>query len=109
MTGFQSGAALASIYKHAGLFALPSSHEGMPIALLEAMSFGLRVVVSDIEANLDLKLPANVYHKVEDVDDLAAALSTAIQSPAPDWSREMDQYQWSKIADKTVAAYRIAT
>ncbi|MCU7858714.1 MAG: glycosyltransferase family 4 protein, partial [Candidatus Thiodiazotropha sp. (ex Lucinoma kastoroae)] len=35
MTGYQSGDALKALYQHAGIFVLPSSHEGLPIALLE--------------------------------------------------------------------------
>ena len=40
MAGFQSGEALRQLYAHAGLFVLPSSHEGLPIVLLEALSYG---------------------------------------------------------------------
>src|SRR5260221_4349777 len=49
-TGFQSGVALHGLYANAGLFVLPSSHEGLPIAILEALSFGVPVVASDIPA-----------------------------------------------------------
>ena len=50
MTGFQSGTALAELYAHAGLFVLPSSHEGLPMVLLEATVAGLPVLASDIPA-----------------------------------------------------------
>lgn len=43
---------------------MPSYHEGLPIALLEAMSFS-PAVVSDIPVNLEVQLPAETYFKVE--------------------------------------------
>ncbi len=48
MTGFISGDPLHTLFSQAGLFVLPSYHEGLPIALLEAMSWSLPVIVSDI-------------------------------------------------------------
>src|SRR5258708_7895668 len=54
MAGYQSGLALRELYTHAGIFVLPSSHEGLPIALMEALSYGLPVVASDIPAHLEI-------------------------------------------------------
>jgi len=45
-------------------------YEGLPIALLEAMSYGLSVLVSDIPANKEVELPAHRYFKCGDVEDL---------------------------------------
>ncbi len=60
LTGFISGAPLHTLFSQAGLFVLPSYHEGLPIALLEAMSWSLPVVVSDIPANLEIGLPTEI-------------------------------------------------
>jgi len=43
--------AIKSIGKHAGVFVLPSSHEGQPIAVLEALSYGCPAILSDIPAH----------------------------------------------------------
>jgi glycosyltransferase involved in cell wall biosynthesis len=58
LTDFQSGSALQELYANAGMFVLPSSHEGLPIVILEALSYGLPVLASDIPANLEVGLPA---------------------------------------------------
>jgi glycosyltransferase involved in cell wall biosynthesis len=76
MTGFISGDPLHTLFSQAGLFVLPSYHEGLPIALLEAMSWSLPVIVSDIPANLEIGLPAEVYFPTGNV----AALAQKIQS-----------------------------
>ena len=53
LTGFIRGRKLHSLLSNAACYVLPSSHEGLPIALLEAMSYKCKVLVSDIPANLE--------------------------------------------------------
>ncbi len=77
-TGLQTGRPLAELYSNAGLFVLPSSHEGMSIALLEALGYGLPVLASDIPANLEVGLPPEHYFPLGNV----AALSEAMGDPA---------------------------
>jgi glycosyltransferase involved in cell wall biosynthesis len=112
MTDFQTGETLRQLYAHAGLFVLPSSHEGLPIALLEALSYGLPVLVSDIPSNLEIVSdPAHIF-KVGDTHELGSKLLSLAVTQADLASREAvgrdtaRRYDWSDIALKTAAAYR---
>ena len=67
---------ITSFYQDADIFVLPSVSEGMSNSLLEAMSAGLPVIVSDIPANLFVVTSdqEGLSFKVEDADDLALKL-----------------------------------
>jgi len=111
LAGFQRGVALGQFYTHAGAFVLPSSHEGLPIALLEALTYGLPVIASAIPANLEIGLPAASYFPVGDVQALSAKLVSVTQAPPDEAAREMrrrwvtEQYDWTRIAKQTYAVY----
>lgn len=53
-TGIQTGANLDALFRNAYLYVQPSESEGLSIAVLEAMSYGRAVLVSDISENLEL-------------------------------------------------------
>jgi len=114
MTGFQKGLVLQELYAHAGLFVLPSSHEGLPIALLEALSFGLPVIASDIPANLEVGLPEDCYFRLGSVNDLAMHLSKfalkSSEAKLKETSRHWvsSKYDWGKVASETICVYRKA-
>jgi glycosyltransferase involved in cell wall biosynthesis len=111
MAGFQTGESLRQLYAHAGLFVLPSSHEGLPIVLLEALSYGLQVLVSDIPSNLEVVGdPAHIFH-VGDCEDMRSKLSalTALKWNADQRDalrrESTSRYDWADIAQKTLEAY----
>lgn len=112
MTGLQRGEPLRQLYAHAGLFVLPSSHEGLPIVLLEALSYGLPVLVSDIPSNLEvISDPAQIF-RVGDTCDLASRLASLTSLKLSMNEREairresVRRFDWTDIALKTSAAYR---
>ncbi|MEO1206379.1 MAG: glycosyltransferase family 4 protein [Pseudomonadota bacterium] len=114
MTGFQKGAKLDALYAQAGLFALVSSHEGLPIALLEALSYGLPCVASDIEANLEVGLADEDYYPVTDVDALTRQIATKAGHGLSSEAKEQrtghvaKYFSWDQIAHATIGVYRSA-
>ena len=112
LTGFLTGAPLREIYSHAGGFVLPSAHEGLPIAILEALSYGLPVVASAIPANLEVGLPATSYFPLGDVGALSERLQALVFARNDESERAArrafvtDTYDWDRIAGQTLAVYQ---
>ncbi len=105
LTGFVRGKKLHSLLTDALCFSLPSSHEGLPIALLEAMSYHLPVVTSAISANLEIGLDTSCYHEVGDVNALASKLEAIISQPIRRVDYDMNKYDWDMIANQLAAVY----
>ncbi len=105
LTGFVKGRKLHSLLTNCKCYCLPSSHEGLPIALLEAMSYGVKVVVSDIPANLEVGLPKEDYFHCGDVDGLAQKLGKIIEQPLQHVDYDMRKYDWDKIAGQVADVY----
>jgi starch synthase len=112
LTGYITGDDLQQIYTNAALFVLPSYHEGLPIALLEALSYGLNVLVSDIPANLEVNLDSRHFFRCGDVDDLSRNLSDLLQQGVDDSYKETiremlyKKYNWEIIALQTIDVYK---
>jgi glycosyltransferase involved in cell wall biosynthesis len=114
MTGFQTGTALQALLAHAGLFVLPSSHEGLPIALLEALSWGLPCLASDIPPHRELGLPEDSLFPLGDVAALSASLAHLAdrvehhEGPADRLERMQQagrRFDWDDGARQTRAVY----
>ncbi len=108
-TGFLPPAQVHELLAHCGIFVLPSSHEGLPISLLEAMKLGTPVLASDIPANLEVGLDEGCYFPVGDIATLAgrltelAALEPAARSTlAKRLSNSCARYDWDAIAEATL-------
>ncbi|MBU1404945.1 MAG: glycosyltransferase family 4 protein [Proteobacteria bacterium] len=114
LTGYLTGAKLAQVFSHAGLFVLPSYHEGLPIALLEAMSYGLPVLVSDIPANKEVDLAPDRFFRTGNIQDLRDKLHSHLQKEMSQGEKDALRamialkYDWERIAVQTVQVYRAA-
>jgi glycosyltransferase involved in cell wall biosynthesis len=114
LLGTQTGDALSELYTHAGVFVLPSSHEGQPIAVLEAMSYGCPTILSDIPPHREIGAANAQFVPVGDIATLAERLKEAFDA-APGWrlytseqERFMKKHDWREIARRTVDVYRAA-
>lgn len=106
LTGFVKGRRLHSLLSHAACYCLPSSHEGLPISLLEAMSYRLPVVVSDIPANLELGLPVGCYFHCCDIGQLAERIHRILSFSPSRMDYDMAKYDWDIIAGQLACVYK---
>lgn len=106
LTGFVKGEQLRQLFTNARLFVLPSFHEGLPISLLEAMSYRLPVLVSDIPANKQVFLPGNTYFTTGDERALTTGLDKILKQEFKSIDYDMTPYDWDKIALQTEAVYQ---
>lgn len=106
LTGFIKGEKLNQIFTNATIFVLPSYHEGLPISLLEAMSYNLDVVVSDIGANRLDCLEAGDFFPVGNVEALSKLLRRKANSYIKDREYDLSAYNWDTIARQTMDVYK---
>lgn len=105
LTGFIKGEPLNQLMTNASLFVLPSYHEGLPITLLEAMSYGIDILASDIPANRLDELEETDFFATGNIDDLSEKMRLKLSSST---KREYDlsRYDWDQIARQTLEVYQ---
>ncbi len=112
-TGFVEGYELGELYSNALLYVLPSELEGMPISLLEAMSYGNACLTSDISECTEVCEDTAVYFKSGDENDLKEKLEGLISSPEKikelkSKSKDfiLNKYNWDEVCEKTLRLYK---
>ena len=112
-TGFVQGTMLDELYSNAYIYTLPSDLEGMPLSLLEAMSYGNCCLVSDIPECAEVVEDKALIFKKSDVEDLQEKLQDACDHPemvmkmknqAADFICE--KYNWDEVVKETMKLYR---
>lgn len=112
LTGFVQGEELEELYSNCLLYCLPSDVEGMPISLLEAMSYDRNCLVSNIEENTQVvENYASIFEK-GNVEDLKEKLIECLKEKNNRIENEissyiLNKYDWSKIVDKIEKTYFI--
>jgi glycosyltransferase involved in cell wall biosynthesis len=111
MTGFVQGDELAELYSNCFLYVLPSDVEGMPISLLEAMSYGRNCLVSNIEENIQVTEKFAVTFKKGSIEDLKQKLEECLQGKNRYSEEEISEfilgkYNWDEVVEEMEKVYR---
>ena len=112
-TGFVQGQLLEELYSNAYIYTLPSDLEGMPLSLLEGMSYGNCCLTSDIPECADVVEDKAVTFYKSDVNDLTQTLSFLCSNPEEVAKYKAEaadfickKYNWDDVTEKTVELYR---
>ena len=111
-TGFVEGQELEELYSNSYIYTLPSDLEGMPLSLLEAMSYGNCCVVSNIAECVEVVEDKAFVFKKSDISDLKDKIQQAcdnsglvgrLKSQATDFI--CNKYDWDDVVKKTLNLY----
>ncbi|MBU1195772.1 MAG: glycosyltransferase family 4 protein [Proteobacteria bacterium] len=110
--GFVTGQLLEELFSNAYVFCLPSTLEGLPIALLEAMSYGSCCLSSDIPENREAVEDFGYTFKNRDVPDLRNKLEYLLHHPEKVEAKKqaardhvLEKYSWDTITDQMEDLY----
>lgn len=112
-TGFVQGKELRELYSNAYVYVLPSDLEGMPLSLLEAMSYGNCCLTSNIEECATVMEDCGVTFKKGNLQDLSQALQrlnddvNLVQKIKSESTKFiLKKYNWNDVVDRTLELYR---
>ena len=112
-TGFIQGEELVELYSNAYIYVLPSDLEGMPISLLEAMSYGNCCLTSDIEECTEVCEDKAEYFEKGNESELKAALEFLLNNPdkVSEYKNNaagfiLNKYDWDNVVNKTLELYK---
>ena len=110
MTGFVQGKELEELYSNCYLYCLPSDIEGMPLSLLEAMSYGCTCLVSNIKENLQVIGKYGIDFEKSNVEDLKNKLLEIIEINTFNKKEISDyvkkKFTWNDVVNKTIGLYK---
>ena len=112
-TGFVQGEILEELYSNPYIYTLPSDLEGMPLSLLEAMSYGNCCLTSDIPECAEVVEDKALLFRKSDVSDLQAKLQNACDHPemVDGYKAQAEEficrkYNWDDVVEKTLKLYQ---
>ena len=112
-TGFVQGSMLEELYSNTYLYVLPSDLEGMPLSLLEAMSYGNCCVTSDIEecaaviTDHGVTFPkGNVVSLTETLQTLCDDMKIVTKYKEQAANYITGRYSWDDVTEQTLELYQ---
>lgn len=112
-TGFQQGKVLEELYSNSYIYCLPSDLEGMPLSLLEAMSYGNCCVVSDIPEMTEIVEDKAFMFQRSSTEDLRRVLQELLydETRVAEYKAEaaefiFSKYNWDDVVEKTLELYK---
>ena len=104
---------LPGVYAQSSVFALPSSREGLPRTVLEALACGTPVVTSDLPQLKPLIDGVGMTVPQDDISALAKALEQVLSDSelrarfgSTGRKRVVEDYSWKETVRQTTAVYR---
>ena len=111
-TGFVQGQELEELFSNAYIYCLPSDLEGMPLSLLEAMSYGNCCLTSDINECSEVIEDKGVTFKKGNPINLKTKINNLLKNDKrvqrlKKESQEfiLNKYNWDNITDETISVY----
>ena len=112
-TGFVQGAMLDELYSNAYIYTLPSDLEGMPLSLLEAMSYGNCCIASNIPENTEVAEDHALYFEKGNERDLQKRLEEVLAHPEQTQKAHQEnadficgKYNWDRVTEQTLHLYQ---
>jgi glycosyltransferase involved in cell wall biosynthesis len=114
--GRVQGPLLEELFSNTALFVQPSEMEGLSIGLIEAMSYGIQCLSSDIPENQEVVGDTALLFRNKDVDDLQRQLMAGLSNIALGTQRAMagrqrvkSMFSWERVVDQLEALYERVT
>ncbi|MCL6520201.1 MAG: glycosyltransferase family 4 protein [Armatimonadetes bacterium] len=112
-TGYVYGETLQELYSNAYCYVHPSTIEGLPVTLLEAVAYGNCVIASNIPANKEVVQDSGIIFESENVESLCEALDKIVKDS--ELARNLGEkakalgvkeYNYDSVTQKTLALYQ---
>lgn len=106
-TGYVTGKVQDELYSNAYAFVFPSEAEGMPICLLEALSYNCKCIVSDIPENVEIIKDYGYIFKSKNVKDLQCKMLQVLDNSQMEETRGYisNCFEWENVVDRTLEVY----
>jgi glycosyltransferase involved in cell wall biosynthesis len=114
-TGLQNSDTLNELFSNAYIFVQPSEEEGLSISLLEALSYKLPIIASDIPANMEVLGDTNILFKNKNIDSLTEKLEKLINNSdltlrlgEKGQERVEKYFSWPLVSKDVIGVYKKA-